>query len=577
MRVFYLKLRANIELDGDLKLAAREINALFNRNFFLNRNNLIEAQHYLDLSNEIFTSHIRDGETIGYLAFNPKVEILDLLKQLSFIQEVWFEKKDVESEIETADFSARTDNFICAVPFLALSEWLTYSKTDAPNLQFVKTILDVLALKAENPIISKLIMRRNTSAPHVHGLHAYKAKFFPRFIRSLIVSETPLENRHRQIILDPFAGSGTAIVEAALLGFRSVGIDIDKLSCLISESKIKLLENSFESIQKSAIDIYRNGTETAKTYRLPSWMSRKFERKNNLEEKNLYEKQISRWIKKFDEADEHKIIFQTAVSDALTRKFNVRMMGTGAGRFALEIQKASIDKLIEQNIKYTLKCAVIFQLLRKLYRIELKTPLFINGTATDISLAQESIDFVITSPPYLPASSGRENYLIGKSISLTALNLMDETEIGRAEKQSVGSMKNKRGERNGLPKKIYELYDWLFKDELRNIKAQPTLSYYQDLKKSLEEVHRILKPNGKAIYIIGKETVFYSYKTREILYRVECDEIFKRIAESVGFEIAETIDIELDKKNRNARPRSLDKYFETAVILKKSRRPDESF
>ena len=72
------------------------------------------------------------------------------------------------------------------------------------------------------------------------------------------------------------------------------------------------------------------------------------------------------------------------------------------------------------------------------------------------------------------------------------------------------------------------------------------------------------------MFIIGKETIFYTYKTREVLFRVECDEIFKRIASSVGFSVEEIVDIELDKKNRNARPRSLDKYFESAIILKKS-------
>jgi ubiquinone/menaquinone biosynthesis C-methylase UbiE len=97
-------------------------------------------------------------------------------------------------------------------------------------------------------------------------------------------------------------------------------------------------------------------------------------------------------------------------------------------------------------------------------------------------------------------------------------------------------------------------------------KALPTLTYYQDIKKALEDSFRILKKGGKAVYIIGKETVFYRSKTREVLYRVECDVIFKEIALNTGFQIIEIVDIELDKKNKNARPRSLDKYYESAII-----------
>lgn len=503
------------------------------------------------------------------MGINPKAGVFEIVKQLSFVQEIWLEENQGEEIIEDI-FASSTDGFVCTVPFLAMSEFLTYSNVDRPNLEFIQEILRVLTLKTENARISRLISRANTSAPHVHDLHVYKGKFFPRFVRSLIVSETSLENRGEQIILDPFVGSGTAAIEAALLGFQSIGIDIDNLACLISESKINLLENSFDSVQKSVLKFYGNETKPNGDYALPFWMSRKFERSGNLEEKHYYEKQITDWIEKINSLTEDKSFFQIAVSDALTRKFNVRMMGTGVGRFALEIQKTTIDRLVEQNIKFTLKCSQIIGLLKNIYHIEIEKPCFINGTATKIDLPNESVDFIITSPPYLPASSGRENYLIGKSISLTALGLMSEGEIGAAEKQSVGSMKNQNGSSDNLPQAVFELHDWLFKDELRSIKAQPTLAYYQDLKKSLKESFRVLKRGSKAVFIIGKETVFYTYKTREVLYRVSCDEIFKEIAQAVGFQIVEAIDIELDKKNKNARPRSLDKFFETAIVLQKT-------
>ncbi len=568
MNVCYLKLRANIELDGDLTLAVREANGLFEKIIVVAKQNLKEARKDFPLPETYYSAHTREKETIGFLGVNPKIGIFEIAKQLSFIQEVWLEENQAK-EVVRDIFVSSTDGFVCAVPFLAMSEFLTYANFDRPNTEFIQEVLRVLTLKTENAKISRLVSRANTSAPHVHGLHTYKAKFFPRFVRSLIVSETRLENRGEQIILDPFVGSGTAAVEAALLGFRSIGIDIDKLSCLIAESKINLLENSFDFLQKSVLEFYGNETSPNGGYNLPSWMRRKFERKGNLEEKQYYEKQITDWIERINSLNGNRSCFQIAVSDALARKFNVRMMGTGVGRFALEIQKTSIDRLVEQNIKFALKCSQIVGLLKNVYRIKIEKPNFINGTATKIDLADESVDFIITSPPYLPASSGRENYLIGKSISLTALGLLSEEEIGLAEKQSVGSMKNQNGSSDGLPDAVHELHDWLFKDELRNIKAQPTLAYYQDLKKSLKESFRVLKRGGKAVFIIGKETVFYTSKTREVLYRVSCDKIFKDIAQANGFHIVEAIDIELDKKNKNARPRSLDKFFETAIILQK--------
>lgn len=114
-----------------------------------------------------------------------------------------------------------------------------------------------------------------------------------------------------------------------------------------------------------------------------------------------------------------------------------------------------------------------------------------------------------------------------------------------------------------------ELYIWLANDELRSIKATPVLAYYNSIRDSLIEDKRTIKENGRIIYIIGKESIFYKMATKEILYKVECDRMFKEIAETVGLRVVDSIDIELDKKNAVARPRSTDKYYETAIILSK--------
>jgi hypothetical protein len=44
-------------------------------------------------------------------------------------------------------------------------------------------------------------------------------------------------------VLDPFAGSGTALVEAAVMGAPAVGVDIDPLSVAIAQAKAQLLSD----------------------------------------------------------------------------------------------------------------------------------------------------------------------------------------------------------------------------------------------------------------------------------------------------------------------------------------------
>jgi len=68
-----------------------------------------------------------------------------------------------------------------------------------------------------------------------HGFHPYTAKFIPQIPRRLIEMYAP---KSEDKILDPFCGSGTALVEAKLAGRPSMGVDINPLAIMISKAKI---------------------------------------------------------------------------------------------------------------------------------------------------------------------------------------------------------------------------------------------------------------------------------------------------------------------------------------------------
>jgi hypothetical protein len=308
------------------------------------------------------------------------------------------------------------------------------------------------------------------------------------------------------------------------------------------------------------------------TYFFPPWISIKFDKKKQIGNRQNHEDEIAYWRDLFITVESKPVreLFEICLSDAITRKYNIRMMGTGVGRFAFEIKNVNVSTTVKSNIIWVQKTVSLLSAIKKSYGLKIEPSKIVVGDAKKMELADNTISIVITSPPYLPASSGREDYLIGKSIAITALGLLTSDDIRIRETQSVGSMKvNGTLKSNELPSEIIELYNWLKNDELRCIKAEPIVFYYQDLIRALKEIFRVLLPGGLAIFIIGKESVFYNFKTREVLYRVYCDKIFMKIAAQQGFLIANQFDIELDKKSSNARPRSRDSFFETVFILKK--------
>ncbi|MFO1433497.1 MAG: DNA methyltransferase [Candidatus Competibacteraceae bacterium] len=68
----------------------------------------------------------------------------------------------------------------------------------------------------------------------IHKIHPYPAKFIPQIPRQLIQLFPP---EGGSIVLDPFCGSGTTLVEAIDAGLDACGIDINPLACLISRAK----------------------------------------------------------------------------------------------------------------------------------------------------------------------------------------------------------------------------------------------------------------------------------------------------------------------------------------------------
>jgi len=67
---------------------------------------------------------------------------------------------------------------------------------------------------------------------HVHRLHPYLGKFIPQLVEALLERHVP-QGR----VLDPFAGSGTTLVQALESGYDAHGADVAPFNCLLMRVK----------------------------------------------------------------------------------------------------------------------------------------------------------------------------------------------------------------------------------------------------------------------------------------------------------------------------------------------------
>src|SRR5437870_2031576 len=68
---------------------------------------------------------------------------------------------------------------------------------------------------------------------HVHRLHPYLGKFIPQLVEALLGRYFQPGGR----VLDPFAGSGTTLVQALESGLDATGADVAAFNCLLMRVK----------------------------------------------------------------------------------------------------------------------------------------------------------------------------------------------------------------------------------------------------------------------------------------------------------------------------------------------------
>jgi len=73
----------------------------------------------------------------------------------------------------------------------------------------------------------------NTVSQSPHDLYKYPARFAPEFARETIRAFS----QPGDVVLDPFCGGGTSVIEAVALGRRAVGYDISALACFLARTK----------------------------------------------------------------------------------------------------------------------------------------------------------------------------------------------------------------------------------------------------------------------------------------------------------------------------------------------------
>lgn len=591
-------LRHNIRLDTDVDLAVREFDSLMNTTG-TRLTDICEVASLLPLIGAIdLVLYTKNTSTVAvHYNHASRKQIVNLAFRSAFAQEIFVigNQDFLVSVADSMILPHHLVNELCGqvlivLPLYYLIETESVGETNKSrtrnNLEQIgRMLLTAYTGARMGGVIRTLRHAKKTTLSLTHDLHIYKAKFFPRMVRALL----NIFARERSTVIDPFCGSGTALLEASLLGHRAYGMDIDPICQLISAAKVTpfldrdtvvgdVTEFHRRLVQaKSATAAARRAGEEG----FPAILHKKLLRRDIRDDTFWTDEVIEdvgalRLALQSYSEEMRTCLPRVLASDAVTKKIRYRYVGVGNGRYTIEVVKVPIIDRISDKIERCRMIAETFDSTRSIIPWNLGKVSALRGDARHVSTWPANLaNVIITSPPYLPASSGREHYATSRGLAFHTLGISMEDICCHDSPERLAHLDD--GSLDPFPEAM-RLLDYLKsdakatdpqRDPMRyERKARPTKMYIEDMLHFFTSAKRVLANNGILLLVVASQHVFYSHRRNEIEHIVNCATLYRELAESCGLTMREEIRMELLKAaNTRARPRAKDRYFESILVF----------
>lgn len=329
-----------------------------------------------------------------------------------------------------------------------------------------------------------------------HGIYHYPAMMVAPVVKRLI--EDIIGGSKEKTLLDPFCGSGSALVEAAIHGMPAVGIDTNPLAVLLARVKttpvaISDIQDEFHAIRER----YDNMPETPPNTSLHNygfWYSESVARSLTRLGKTLATISDTS-LRRFFQL----CLAETARYVSWTRQseFKVYRIPEEKRRLWHPRVLEVFDDVVSRNTK----CMSEFLRLLPSGHPDVNV---IDGDSRNPSvLAKKKYDVVVTSPPYGDSQTtvayGQYSRLslAWLGYDLNTINQIDRVSLGgRIETVSHGSVES--------PTLKRQLEEIKVKDAER---ARHVFAFYNDLARSFRNVSSHLSSGGTACVVVGNRTV----------------------------------------------------------------------
>lgn len=384
---------------------------------------------------------------------------------------------------------------------------------------------------------------RKVTSHALHGLHPYKGKFYPQLARAVLnACAVPSGS----VVFDPFAGCGTTVLEADLMGMRGTGVDANPLAVQVANTKIRILRRDADELELALSSLERLPTRGAA---LPdNYLERWFPEENlsyllkaiagidrieDEDAKDLALVCLSSVLRKcsFQDPAQIRVYRRKDVDDvpALSETFP-KVLSEALG--VLRAARGALSDMVMSEV----------------------TPAITLKDARIVPEVGNDVDAVVTSPPYANALP----YIDTDRLSLRAFSLLGDGGQRGAERRLIGNREitdadarrledeaTEALDRGDLPERLAEtiaLARRVAQEPASGFRKRKTpallFAYFRDMGCVLDGLSRRLKKGSPAILVVGDSTVAGPDDSR---LEVETTAIIAELAEARGFAIQHKI------------------------------------
>ncbi len=309
-------------------------------------------------------------------------------------------------------------------------------------------------------------------------------------------------------VLDPMMGSGTVLAVARARGHKAIGVDIDPLAVLLA--RVWTTAVDVREVKDRASEVLSR----ARTHFPARSVGSAYPTLADDETRQF----VRYWFDEYARrqlsclSDEISRISQDAIRDALWCAFSRLIITKQAGAsLAMDLSHSRPHKTFERApVKPFRKFPsavdhVLQNCISTAHANRGPATTVLEGDARKLKVESNSIDLILTSPPYLNAI----DYMRCSKFALVWMGY------------NVGELRDIRATSVGTEASSIETRDSrVVKEIIGSLKLSPKLSsrhegvlarYVADMCQAVKEAARVLVPGGKAVYVVGENTIRGTY------------------------------------------------------------------